>query len=400
MKKVLVSLAMVFVAGSAFAQMDAVKNATKAGNKGDFATAESLIEQALNNPETANLADTWFAAGQIQQKKSAKQLENQVMKRDFDEAAMQEAALQMTKYFLKADELPDAKGKMNSFQSKMASAIKADKGNLINGGVTAYRSNDEAGFAKALDFFGTYVDLANAPMFAKENLAVSDTLIPTIAYYATLVANEAKNWSAVEKYSAIAQADKENGATATQLLVESLKKQEKMDQMLSVLKEAINKYPTNQGLFANMIDYYSSQEKYDEALAFADQQIAKDPNNYFFYYVKGFVYSLTKDYDNAIAQYKTCIEKKDDYAEAYHDLGNLYEIKAQEFSETATSNPNDPKFQEDAKTLRGFYEQARPYYEKARQLAPDNVSLWKQGLGRVYYNLQMEKEYEEVMQAY
>ena len=170
--------------------------------------------------------------------------------------------------------------------------------------------------------------------------------------------------------------------------------------MLNVLKEALNKWPTNQGLFANMIDYYSSQEKYDEALAFADQQIAKDPNNYFFYYVKGFVYSLTKDYDKAIEQYKNCISKKEDYAEAYHDLGNLFEIKAQEFSETASANPNDPKFEEDAKTLRGFYEQARPYYEKARQLAPDNVSLWKQGLGRVYYNLQMEKEYEEVMQAY
>jgi tetratricopeptide (TPR) repeat protein len=313
---------------------------------------------------------------------------------------MYDAALQMTKYFLKADQLPDQKGKMNAFTSKMVSAIMADRGNLVNGGVAAYRTNEEAGFAKALDFFGTYVDLANAPMFKNQAAVVNDTLVPTIAYYATLVANESKNYAAVEKYAAVAQNDKENGATAIQLLVEALKKQEKNDQMLSVLKEAINKYPTNQGLFANMIDYYSSQEKYDEALAFADQQIAKDPNNYFFYYVKGFVYSLTKDYDKAIEQYKNCISKKEDYAEAYHDLGNLYEIKAQEFSETASANPNDPKFQEDAKTLRSFYEQARPYYEKARQLAPDNVSLWKQGLGRVYYNLQMEKEYEEVMQAY
>ena len=95
MKKLFLSMAFVFVAGGAFAQMDAVKNATKAGNKGDFATAESLIQQALNNPETANLADTWYAAGQIQQKKSAKQLENQVKRQNFDEAAMYDAVLQM-----------------------------------------------------------------------------------------------------------------------------------------------------------------------------------------------------------------------------------------------------------------------------------------------------------------
>ena len=276
-------MAFVLVAGGAFAQMDAVKNATKAGNKGDFATAESLIQQALNNPETANLADTWYAAGQIMQKKGAKQLENQIKRQGFDEAAMYDAALQMTKYFLKADQLPDQKGKMNAFTSKMASAIMADRGNLVNGGVTAYRSNEEGAYAKALEFFSTYVDLKDAPMFQNQAAVLNDTLVPTIAYYATLVANEAENYSAVEKYAAVAQADKENGATAAQLLVTALKKQDKTDQMLSVLKDALKKYPTNQGLFANMIDYYSSQEKYDDALAFADQQIGMDPNNYFNY---------------------------------------------------------------------------------------------------------------------
>ncbi|MBQ9675184.1 MAG: tetratricopeptide repeat protein [Bacteroidaceae bacterium] len=399
MKKLFLSMAFVLVAGGAFAQMDAVKNATKTGNKGDFATAESLIQQALNNPETANLADTWFAAGQIQQKKGAKQLENQVKRQGFDEAAMYDAALQMVKYFLKADQLPDAKGKMNAFTSKMANAIKADKGNLINGGINMFNSSEEGTDAKALDFFGAYVDLANAPMFAKENLAVSDTLMPTIAYYAALAGIRAENYPAVEKYAPIAQADKENGQNATEFLIEALKKQDKTDQMLSVLKDAINKFPSNQAFFANMIDYYSANEKYDEALAFADQQIAKDGNNFFFYYVKGYLYSLMKNDDKAIEQYEAAIQRNPEYAQAYSELGRAYVLKAQDFSATATTNVNDPKYQEDAKTLRGFYEKAQPYYEKARQLAPDNISLWKQGLSSVYYNLQMEDKYNEVMQA-
>mgnify|MGYP002853484456 CR=1 FL=1 len=400
MKKLFLSLAFVLVAGGAFAQMDAVKNATKAGNKGDFATAESLIQQALNNPETANLADTWYAAGQIQQKKSAKQLENQVKRQNFDEAAMHEAALQMVKYFLKADELPDAKGKMNAFTSKMASAIKADKGNLINGGIAMFNSQDEGTDAKALDFFGAYVDLANAPMFAKENWAVADTLMPTIAYYAALAGIRSENYPAVEKYAPIGQADKENGQNATEFLIEALKKQNKTDQMLNVLKAAIDKFPTNQAFFANMIDYYTSNEKYDEAQAFADQQIAKDPSNFFYNYVKGFLYSQQKNDDKAIEQYEQAIQKNPEYANAYSELGKSYVLKAQDFSATATTNVNDPKYQEDAKILRGYYEKAMPYYEKARQLAPDNTSLWKQGLSSVYYNLQMQDKYDEVMQAY
>ena len=149
-----------------------------------------------------------------------------------------------------------------------------------------------------------------------------------------------------------------------------------------------------------MIDYYTSNDQYDEAQAFADQQITKDPTNYFFNYVKGFLYSQQKNDDKAIEQYEQAIQKNPEYAQSYAELGKSYVLKAQDFSETASSNPNDPKFAEDAKTLRSFYEKAMPYLEKARQLAPDNVSLWKQALSSVYYNLQMTDKYEEVQQAY
>ncbi|MCR4765007.1 MAG: tetratricopeptide repeat protein [Bacteroidaceae bacterium] len=399
MKKLFLSMALVLVAGGAFAQMDAIKEATKAGKKGDFATAESLIQQALDNSETANLADTWYAAGQIQQMKSAKQLENQVKRQNFDESAMQAAALQMVKYFLKADELKDAKGKEHSFQSKMSSAIKTDMGNLVNGGIAAFNAGEEGSDLKALDFFGTYVDLAKAPMFAKDNLA-ADPQMATIAYYAALAGIRAENYPAVEKYAPLGQNDPENGQNATEFLIEALKKQNKTDQMLDVLKVALDKFPSNQSFFANMIDYYTSTEKYDEAHAFADQQIAKDPTNFFFNYVKGFLYSQQKNDDKAIEQYEQAIQKNPEYAQAYGELGKSYVLKAQDFSETASSNPNDPKFADDAKKLRSFYEKAMPYYEKARQLAPDNTSLWKQGLSSVYYNLQMNDKYEEVMKAY
>jgi tetratricopeptide (TPR) repeat protein len=106
-----------------------------------------------------------------------------------------------------------------------------------------------------------------------------------------------------------------------------------------------------------------------------------------------------KNDDKAIEQYEAAIQRNPEYAQAYSELGRAYVLKAQDFSATATTNVNDPKYQEDAKTLRGLYEKAQPYYEKARQLAPDNTSLWKQGLSSVYYNLQMEDKYNEVMQA-
>ena len=42
------------------------------------------------------------------------------------------------------------------------------------------------------------------------------------------------------------------------------------------------------------------------------------------------------------------------------------------------------------------YEEAKPFYEKARALKPDQKDLWLQGLYRVYYNLNMGPEFEEI----
>ena len=46
--------------------------------------------------------------------------------------------------------------------------------------------------------------------------------------------------------------------------------------------------------------------------------------------------------------------------------------------------------------VKKFYEEAKPYYEKARQLKPDQKDLWAPGLYRVYYNLNMGPEFEEI----
>lgn len=74
----------------------------------------------------------------------------------------------------------------------------------------------------------------------------------------------------------------------------------------------------------------------------------------------------------------------------------IYCLQAQDFSEKATTDINDPKYKEDQATLKTFYEKAKPYYEKARELKPDQKDLWLNGLYRVYYNLQMGPEFEEI----
>ena len=191
MKKVLFTVALLLVASFTFAQEKAVKEAKKIANavQPDFAKAEELINGALTNPETKDMPETWNVAGLIQKRRSEKEMEKAYLRKPYDTLQIYNSALNMCKYFFKCDELaqiPNEKGKIkNKYRKTNANSILAERGNLINGGIQYYNTyleskNKEDG-NKALGFFGTYVDIADHPMFAENETVKADTLLPQIA---------------------------------------------------------------------------------------------------------------------------------------------------------------------------------------------------------------------------
>lgn len=409
MKKVLFSMVLLLAASFTFAQEKNVKEAKSiaSGTNPDFAKAEQLINEALTNPETKDNADTWDVAGFIQRRRSEKEMENAYLRKPYDTVQVYNSAVSMCKYYFKCDELaeiPNEKGKIkNKYRKSNGAAMMAERGNLINGGIYFFNiASQEEGDAakvnnqKALDFFGTYVEVAKSPMLEKENLLQTDTVLPQIAYYASLAAAKLEDYPSILKYAPYAQDDKEVGKYAMEFISTALQKGGDTDKWLASLKEGIQKYPDHAFFFGNLIDYYSNNNKYDEAMQFADEMLAKDPNNTFYLYVKGYLYHNMKDYDKAIEFYTKTTEVDPNYAEAYSNLGLIYCLQAQDFSEKATTDVNDPKYKEDQNVLKAFYEKAKPNYEKARALKPDQKDLWLNGLYRVYYNLDMGPEFEEI----
>ena len=65
MKRVLFSMVLLMAVSFSFAQMKNVKEAKSMANdvKPNFKQAEQLIKEAMKNPETKDLADTWDVAG-------------------------------------------------------------------------------------------------------------------------------------------------------------------------------------------------------------------------------------------------------------------------------------------------------------------------------------------------
>lgn len=285
----------------------------------------------------------------------------------------------------KVAEQPDAKGKVkNSFRKGNAEVLHQLRGQMINGGVEAFNSDNNQ---KALDYFGIYCDAAKHPMFEKYNYAATDTMLPMISYYACIAAARLENHEAVLKYADAGILDKENGASAMELKCASLKALNKNDEFLTTLKAGLEKFPNDNYFVGNMIDYYTSQNQYEEAVSYIDSQINKNPSNHYFYFVKGYLYQTQKKYEEADAAYKKSVELKGDFAQAQSYAGlNL--------CQAAIAMGEDENADEAA--LKALYQRALPYYEKARELAPDDKTQWLNGLYTCYYRLGMNDKAAEI----
>ena len=399
MKRVLFSMVLLMTVSFSFAQMKIVKEAKRAATdvNPDLRKAEQLISEAIKNPETKDLAETWNIAGDIQKRINTEETKNAFVTKKLDTLRAYNSILKMFEYFAKCDELaqiPDEKGKIkNKYRKANAASLINERSNLINGGVFVFNKEQNK---EALKFFATYVESASYPMLADQEIAKKDSSLSLIAYYATLAADRIGDKDAIIKYAPIAIDDVDNGKFAMQLLSDAYKAKGDTAAWVKSLEQGIMKFPGNDYFFANLIDYYSNANQLSKAMEFADKMLAADADNKMYLYVKAYLYHNMKDYDNAIEYFKKAIAVDPEYVEAYSNIGLAYLMKAQEFVEKATTDINDPKYAENQATLKKFYEEAKPFYEKARALKPEQKDLWVQGLYRVYYNLNMGPEFEEI----
>jgi len=385
-----------------FSQNDVLKQAKATFKKGDVKELQKMVDKIIVDPSTKNNPDTWYVSGRVQQRKAEQQMEKAYLRKPYDTLTIYNSVLNMTQYFLRCDSLAQLEtkpGKINKYRKDMQQSILADKGNLLNGGIYYYNhatEGDTVNLSKARDFFGTYVDATMSDMFALDNLLPRDSVFSQVAYYASLAAVRIGDYPSVLKYAPYAEDDATVGQYAMEFLAQAYKQNGNTTAWIETLKRAIEKHPQDDYFFANLIDYYGSQDKYNEALEFANGMLAKAPGNYYYLFVKGFLYHSMKRYNDALAYYKRSIKANPDYAEAYSNVGLVYCLQAQDFSQEAVTDIKDPRYPVDQAQLKSYYENALPYYEKARQLKPNDRTLWLNGLHRVYYNLSMGDKFNEI----
>ncbi|MBR4337261.1 MAG: tetratricopeptide repeat protein [Bacteroidaceae bacterium] len=423
MKKVLLTIMAALVTlGTAYAQdakadkaaAKALKAEIKEANKtlkkamqilssegGDINEAQTYINQALENKHTVSNPDTWNTAGQIQAKFYDRENEKMYLKQPYNEDLFFDALSKMYTYFNKCDELesqPNAKGKVvRKYRDANAERLFGIRPNLVSGGVTYFNKDNNQ---KAYDLFSQYIESANYPMLAKYNIAETDSFLTVVSYYASLAGMKMEDYNKALKYIDNALDDPEVGEQAMMYKCMSYANMGDTLTWIECLKDGVQRYPSKEYFYSNLISYYSTHNKDAELIAFADEMLEKTGLP-IFSFVKGFVAQNAKNYEEAIKYYKDVIEKDPNYTGAYRNLAICYCQMAQDKSDSISNlNMKSKEYKAGMEEVKDWYRLALPLYEKLRALDdgsdPDVKVAWQSGLYTCYYMLNMGKEFEEI----
>lgn len=395
MRKIAILGALVLAASAANAQQSVVKDAERALKDGKSAKdVTDIIKPAMTNPETAQMAITWYIPG----KAAYSQYDDLLGKKAFGklpeggEVLMGNLLLDGFDYYTKAlplDSLPNEKGKIKPKYSK-------EIHNTIAGHYTDY-NNAAIAFWEAKDYDKAYQAwelFCTIPANFKVN-APADTTMGEIRYNQALAA-----WQN-EKYDAALQSflkAKDLGYTKKNLYdyaiaVASQAKND--DAVYNLAKEAQALYGKEDPNYVGyMINRYLQNKEFDQAFAIIDDAIATDPNNAQYYVVKGILLGETDKKDEAKELYKKALAIDAYNSMALYQYGRALCEEAYALGEVAPTSPKESQEFFDSK-IKPLFLEAAEYLENAYNVDNNNTDALRY-LENVYYNLNDEAKLKDV----
>jgi tetratricopeptide (TPR) repeat protein len=164
---------------------------------------------------------------------------------------------------------------------------------------------------------------------------------------------------------------------------------------VKVIRDGFTKYPENQNIMIEMINYYLVSKQSDEALKMLAVAKAGDPTNVSYTFTEATIYDNLGKAEQAEALYKEAIKMQPDYFDANYNLGAFYYNKAVKIYEAASKISDNTEFEKLQLQGNDELKLAIPYLEKASEIDPtDKTTL--DSLRQIYYRLKMDDKLNEV----
>ena len=348
--------------------------------------AENLMKGLLKdstNREDKRIYAIWFQSVLLQYQAVNEKL---YMKQRQDTAQFFELTRRLFSVGETLDSLdmrPDRKGRVSlDYRRDNAEKLIKYRPNLFNACNYYVHKGD---FKKAFEFCEAYMDCARQPLFSDYRLDSTDTRMPEAAYWATYTGYRMNDPVLTLRHRHLALRDTTKREFTLQYMSEARRWLKDDSLYVETLRWGFRLYPLNAYFFPRLMDYYTQHRQYQDALNIVDSALVVDPSSNLFCYAKSTVLFNLERYDETIAMSDSLIAVCDTVPDPYYIAGTAYLNKALQL------HPLRQK-----KQLKATYQHARPYMERYRQLAPDQKQKWGPALYRIYLNLNLGHQFDEI----
>ena len=353
----------------------------------NFDKAEKLMTDLLKDSANHNnkrIYDYWW---QSVQKQYDQANERFYMKQKQDTAQFFSLVRKLFSIAFALDSVdarPDKKGRVDiELRKTVARDMIGYLPNLFFGGAYQVRKND---FKKAYDYFETYIDCQRQPLFTGYDLTVENNpRMAEAAYWATYSGYRQHSPVLTLRYRNLALRDSSRRERTMQYVAESWRELKDDSMYVATLTQGFREFPTSVYFFPRLMDCYTQKRQMDKALETVEYALEADSLNELYLYAKSNVLIQQEKYKESLKYSEKIIALNDSMAEAYFNAGTAYLNIA--------LNMNS---QQQKKQIRKMYQKAMPYMEKYRKLAPGEKQKWAPALYRIYFNLNMGKQFDEI----
>lgn len=348
-----------------------INKAKAALDKGDLATAKSMIDAATTYEKTQDKAKTWYYRGMVYA--------------SLDTINQEPGAMAVA---------------MESFNKSLE--IDPEQKSTSEIGISGVTNVD----SQISGYYGYYYNKAVARYQNEEFEAAADNfekayfIVPTDTTAALNAAYASAGYDDHERAKKNFKVALEKGMKELAVFLRLYNyavQAEDLDEAMMILSDARKLHPDNIDLQKFQINILIQQDKVDEAKAGIESAIAQDPENADLHFSLGVINEETEDVDAARASYEKAIQIDESHYNSNFNLGvlvfNISNALIKERNELGYKEVK--RYDELTKQINDALTGALPYWEKLYSLKQDEESILET-LKYIYVNLDMDDKAEKM----
>jgi len=351
-----------------------VRQAEHLIDDGKLEDAMELIQLATDSTVNNQWAKTYLVYGKLAQTAATS-------KKKKDQTLFKNPLQLAYKNYMKALDM-DETGKLDNLASVLLPKLSND---FIAKGVENFQSRK---YREAMTSFEFVSKIAEHDII---NVSVDTGII----YNAGLAAYNAKIYENAIKHFTTCKEMNYGGVNLYLLLKNTYVSMNDSVNVLQILKEAFEKFPEDEEVLVQLVNYYIFAGMNNEALDFLKIAKKKNPDNGTYFFAEGLIYDRIGRIDSARSAYQRSIDLDPGLFTSQYNLGALIFNQGVKMVEEANKILDNEKYTVAREAADQKFAEALPYLEKAHELNNDDIDTMET-LKLIYYRLKMMDKHSRI----